>query len=65
MKKSYIAPRAEQIKFPTVDIKLLSGSIPVSEKEIENESGIQAIRWAGEFEDIDEWEEWMDEYDEV
>lgn len=65
MKKSYIAPRAEQVEFPTADLKLLSGSLPVSDKEIGSEDEIQAIRWAGEFEDIDEWEEWMDEYDEV
>ena len=64
MKKTYMAPRAEQVEFPTTDLKLLSGSLPVSDEKIEGED-IQAIRWAGEFEDIDEWEEWMDEYDEV
>jgi len=64
MKKTYMAPRAEQVEFPTTDLKLLSGSLPVSDKQIGGED-IQAIRWAGEFEDIDEWEEWMDEYDEV
>jgi hypothetical protein len=64
MKKTYMAPRAEQVEFPTTDLKLLSGSLLVSDEEIGGED-IQAIRWAGDIEDMEELEEWMDEYDEV
>ncbi len=63
MKKSYITPQLEIVAFQTAPtMQTLSTG---QGYEITDPGQIQAIRWAGEFEDIDEWEEWMDEYDEV
>lgn len=64
MKKTYMAPRAEQVEFPTTDLKLLSGSLLVSDEEIGGED-IQAIKWTEGLDDLEDWEEPMDEYDEV
>ncbi|MBP3766840.1 MAG: hypothetical protein J6I31_00975 [Prevotella sp.] len=62
MKKSYITPQLEIVAFQTAPTMQ---TISTGQGEITDPGQIQAIRWAGEFEDIDEWEEWMDEYDEV
>lgn len=62
MKKSYITPQLEIVAFQTAPTMQ---TISTGKSEITDPGQIQAIRWAGEFEDIDEWEEWLDEYDEV
>lgn len=62
MKKSYITPQLEIVAFQTAPTMQ---TLSTGKGEITDSEQMQAIRWAGEFEDIDEWEEWMDEYDEV
>lgn len=62
MKKSYITPQLEIVAFQTAPTMQV---ISTGQGEITSGEQIHAIRWAGDIEDMEELEEWMDEYDEV
>lgn len=62
MKKSYITPQLEIVAFQTAPTMQV---ISTGQGKITDPGQIQAIRWAGDIEDMEELEEWMDEYDEL
>lgn len=59
MKKTYITPQLEIVKFQTAPTMQ---TISTGNGEITDPGQIQAIRWS---EDLDDWDEPLDEYDEV
>ena len=62
MKKSYITPQLEIVAFQTAPTMQ---TISTGKGEITDEGQIQAIKWTEGLDDLEDWEEPMDEYDEV
>ena len=62
MKKSYITPQLEIVAFQTAPTMQVISTRP---GEITNGEQIQAIKWTEGLDDLEDWEEPVDEYDEV
>lgn len=62
MKKSYIIPQLEIVAFQTAPTMQ---TLSTGQGEIIDEGQIQAIKWTEGLDDLEDWEEPMDEYDEV
>ena len=63
MKKTYITPRLETVEYQTAPTMQ---TISTGNGEMITDPGqIQAIKWTEGLDDLEDWEEPMDEYDEV
>ena len=62
MKKRYITPQLETVEYQTAPTMQ---TISTGNGEITDPGQIQAIKWTEGLDDLEDWEEPMDEYDEV
>lgn len=62
MKKTYITPQLETVEYQTAPTMQTLSTGP---GEITDGNVIQAIKWTEGLDDLDDWEEPVDEYDEV